>query len=204
MLLLVQLLSFAGILAGLISLVRPLRVLFIRTRRTALGLLAACFATFLVSAAADGASQQRNPAPQQVVTTEEPTAFDDGCKLAGAIPNCEAEVAKSVAKQAALPKPAAPPPPEASRGGGRYAQCDIFLEESLLADKGYGSYDGRDADNAMISWKTCKSGVDLDRKFPDIAASADRTVENAERRRAESVVAQWRAMERQRELQRAR
>lgn len=118
MLFLVQLLSFAGILAALISLIRPMRILGIRTRRTALGVLAACFATFLVSAVADGSAQQRDQTPRQVAdTAAESRAMDDGCKLAGVIPNCEAEVAKAVARQAALPKPPAPPAPAASRGG---------------------------------------------------------------------------------------
>lgn len=115
-----------------------MRILGIRTRRTALGVLAACFATFLVSAVADGSAQQRDQTPRQVAdTAAESRAMDDGCKLAGVIPNCEAEVAKAVARQAALPKPPAPPAPAASRGGDRYAQCDIFLEESWLAGMGY-------------------------------------------------------------------
>lgn len=164
------LLSFVGFFVGLISVAWPLRVLRIRSRRMGLAVLTGSFVVFVVSATVDGARQPRSPASQQLA-----------------------------AAGTATPKSSDAPATASNQHGGRYAKCEIFLEESILADKGYGSYDGRDADNALITWKTCKSGVDMDRKYPELAGAAD-PVENAERSKAEALVAAWRAEEQRRKL----
>src|SRR4051794_22079956 len=97
----VGLLSLLGILVGLVSVVVPLRFLKIHSRRAAMMVVAACSATFVAAAAlnvpagapANGAKAVSAPTQQAVAA---PTV-DNGCHLAGALPNCEEEVAKLVA-----------------------------------------------------------------------------------------------------------
>ena len=113
----VGLLSLLGILVGLIAVAVPLRFLKIHSRRMALMIVATCSATFFAAVALD--SRARAPAEgaktasasaQQAPASP---AVNDGCHLAGALPNCKEEVAKIAAARAANPtlfNHADPPP----------------------------------------------------------------------------------------------
>jgi hypothetical protein len=103
----IGLLSLLGILVGLVSIVVPLRFLKIHSRRMALIVIAACSSTFIAAAVLD--SQARAPAERTKAvsaSTQQALAvptLDDGCQLAGALPNCEEEVAKITAAKATNP-----------------------------------------------------------------------------------------------------
>jgi hypothetical protein len=111
---LIGFLSLPGILVGLISLAAPLRFLGIQSRQMAAMVVAICSATLLAAVAldnrADGSAKDANAAAQQAPASP---IVDNGCQLAGAVPNCEEEVAKLVAAQAAnllaFAHPASPP-----------------------------------------------------------------------------------------------
>ena len=101
----VGLLSLVGILVGLVSVIVPLRFFKIQSRRAALMVVAASSATLFATVAldtradapVDGAKAVRAPRQQAIAAP----AVDNGCHLAGALPNCEEEVAKLMAANAA-------------------------------------------------------------------------------------------------------
>ena len=112
------LLSLLFFAAGAISIIYPIRSLFIYSRSTAarvigvsLALLCSGFVLALASAPHPARQEQAVAAPKSI------SPPDDGCGLAGAIPNCKEQVAKMVATQAALP----PLPPEPPAGSDRTA-----------------------------------------------------------------------------------
>lgn len=101
---LVGLLSLLGILVGLISVAVPLRFLKIHSRRMALMVVATCSATFFAAVALDGRARAPAEGAKAVsASTQQALAspVDDGCQLAGALPNCKEEVAKIAAAKAA-------------------------------------------------------------------------------------------------------
>jgi hypothetical protein len=99
------LLSPFAMLAGLISVIYPLRFFRIYSRRMALGVMAASLAMFITGVAMVRMGTEDHPQPlQQQATADLPKPImNDGCNFAGAIPDCKEEVARLVAKQAALP-----------------------------------------------------------------------------------------------------
>jgi hypothetical protein len=104
---LVGLLSLLGIMVGLISVAVPLRFLKIHSRRIALMVVATCSATFFAAVALDGPARAPAESAKAVsASTQQALAsspVDDGCQLAGALPNCKEEVAKIAAAKAANP-----------------------------------------------------------------------------------------------------
>jgi hypothetical protein len=131
----VGLLSLLGILVGLVSVVVPLRFLKIHNRRAAMMVVAACSATFLAAVALDtpsggaasGAKAVSAPAQQAIAV---PTV-DNGCHLAGALPNCEEEVAKLVAANAARAATPDHPAPVQSRQSNRSNPGRDYASEKM-------------------------------------------------------------------------
>jgi hypothetical protein len=104
---LVGLLSLLGILVGLISVAVPLRFLKIHSRRMALMVVATCSAIFLTAVALESPARAPTQGAKAVAgSTQQVLAsptIDDGCQLAGALPNCKEEVAKMAAAKASNP-----------------------------------------------------------------------------------------------------
>jgi hypothetical protein len=132
-------LSFFGMLIALICVIYPLRVLYMGSRRKALGVLAAFFAMFVTFSILAGPAEQKQSQgiQQQALAAPSNPTNEDGCNLAGAIPNCKEELLKMVAAQAALPKL----PQQPSNGS---------------------------SGNCKSNWRQCRSNSDLMNNFGDI------------------------------------
>jgi hypothetical protein len=108
----VGLLSLVGIAVGVVSLLFPLRFLGVRSRRMALGVVGGSISTFCIAMAmtastARGTPEISKPAQQAALVAPQqknPPIADDGCNLAGAMPNCKEEAAKLAAERAAHPE----------------------------------------------------------------------------------------------------
>jgi hypothetical protein len=109
----ISFLSFFGALIGLISVIYPLRFLYIRNRRTASAVLSIALVIFVFSAVVDGAERQRQQQQQQqreqqqalVTPPKSPNELaEESCNVSGAIPNCKEVMVKLIAEQAAHPK----------------------------------------------------------------------------------------------------
>jgi hypothetical protein len=110
-----SLLSFFGILIGLVSLVYPLRFMYIRDRRTAAIVLAASVVTFLPATVIDGVQQQQARAGAEQAAAAAPSPqktaaqrVDEACNISGAIPNCKEVLTKLIAEEMANPEAPAP------------------------------------------------------------------------------------------------
>jgi hypothetical protein len=122
-----SLLSFFGILIALVSLVYPLRFMYIRDRRTAAIVLAASVVTFLPATVIDGVQQQQARARAEQAAAAPPPApspqktaaerADEACNVSGAIPNCKEVLTKLIAEEMANPKAPAPAPAVVQRSG---------------------------------------------------------------------------------------
>jgi hypothetical protein len=106
----VGLLSLLGFAVGAVSLIFPLRFLGIRSRRMALGIVAGSFSTFCIAAVTDNSARDTSgvskPAQQATLIPPDgkPAIVDDGCNLAGAVPNCKEEAAKLAVERVAHPE----------------------------------------------------------------------------------------------------
>ena len=106
-----NILSGFGMLIGLISVIYPLRFMYIRDRRTGVAVLSIAFVTFVISAVADGKEQEKAQQQQQTLAAPPPKPpksvdelADESCNVSGAIPNCHEIVAKLIAEKAAHPE----------------------------------------------------------------------------------------------------
>jgi hypothetical protein len=100
----VGLLSLLGFAVGAVSLIFPFRFLGVRSRRMALGVVAGSFATFCIAAVTDNSRGTSAISKTAQQATLNPPIADDGCNLAGAMPNCKEEAAKLAAERAAHPE----------------------------------------------------------------------------------------------------
>jgi hypothetical protein len=110
MIVVVGLASFVGVVVGMVSLIFPLRFLGIRSRRMALGVVAGSLSAFCIAAITDNSARGTpgvsKPAQQAALVAphQNPVIIDDGCNLAGAVPNCKEEAARLAAERAAHPE----------------------------------------------------------------------------------------------------
>jgi hypothetical protein len=114
----VGLLSVVGLFVGLVSIIYPLRVIHIHSRRMAGAVFAASFAIFAIAIANTPDSRQERQ--QRAFVAPRNVIIDDGCDgVANPIPNCHEEVKRIAAAQAALPPlPPTSDQPRRSYGGG--------------------------------------------------------------------------------------
>jgi hypothetical protein len=117
------LIAIAGFFLGAVSVIFPLGFFHINNRKTAM--LVVGGSIFVLVAAANSSPDPAPVARPEQVARVKP-AISNGCDLAGAIPNCNEEVARLAAKEAALP-----PRPETTAPRNRSA--DRFVNEVLSA-----------------------------------------------------------------------
>lgn len=98
----VGLLFFLVLSAGLISLIHPLRAIYIHDRNIAARVVLASLLGLFIFRGMGGPSSA--PPRQAVATAVRTPVFSDGCDtVSDPIPNCKEEVARMTAAQAALP-----------------------------------------------------------------------------------------------------
>jgi hypothetical protein len=105
-------LTVVGFVLGSISVVYPLKFVRIHDRRTGIKVAAISFAASVCVGAFSGHPSE-SISTKPISVAAKPMPIDDGCNIAGAIPNCHEEVKRMVAAEASLP----PRPPEPSSAG---------------------------------------------------------------------------------------
>jgi hypothetical protein len=101
----VALIALAGLVVGLVSVVSPLKLLHIYNRWTGALIVVGSLLVLQTNASHPPDAAPVDP-PKQIVRIK--PAVSDGCDLAGAIPNCRAEIARLAAEEAAHPTPPRP------------------------------------------------------------------------------------------------
>jgi hypothetical protein len=202
------LLSPFVMLAGLISVIYPLRFLRIYSRRMALGVMAASLVVCITGVAMVGSATEDHPKqPKQQAKADLPKpVIDDGCNLAGAIANCKQEVARIAAELAAHPLPPRPVTQSArsSSSGSNWLQ---EMENGIKAAEASANVKRLDAerelDKARFHEDVARAGLDrfyreqADSRFSQTQRDLDRAeygvrveqrnLEKLQRERAEAL-----------------